>query len=308
MKRKTTLVLIVFLTIFTFYNQQGFFLKMSKPEKVNWEAYWVRRSGAIERNNFYYIIRKKIKLPFTPDEANLFISCQSRCLPYINGQPVQKIGLYANPPHQYFDHLQISGQLTKGENIIAVLGYNEGIDTFFGPAKPDGLLLQLEVKNGWRKKIITSDKTWQASKAEMWDFETERMGNQTGFQEIFDATKQPLGWEPAEVIGLTPQKPWEKLVLRPIPYLQETMASIKIFQKGFFSPNPNTPSFNIAKFINDGKKTVSQNLNEAPRPASRDVVSSPLSVELKSTEAEKGIHPRPKMCRGSLRSRINFAC
>ncbi len=40
-------------------------------------------------------------------------------------------------------------------------------------------------------------------------------------------------------------------------------------------------------------KTKKPIKNEAPRPASRDVVSSSsLSTELKSAEAEKGIHPR----------------
>lgn len=43
------------------------------------------------------------------------------------------------------------------------------------------------------------------------------------------------------------------------------------------------------------RKTYKVNLkNETPSPVSRGVISSPPSAELKSTEAEDGIHPRPK--------------
>lgn len=272
MKKNIILILIPFLVAFILLNNQGFFWKMSTPRRVNWKAYWIRKSGAVERKNFYYLARKKFKLPFLPTEANLFISCQSRCYLYINGQLVQKIGLYSNPPYQYFDYLQVTKHLKKKKNVIAILGYNEGIDTFFGPAKPDGLLFQLEAKNSWQKKIIVSDKTWRASKAGAWNCNSERIGNQTGFQEIFDARKMPTewrkidfddsSWEPAEIIGPPPQKPWKRLVLRPIPYLREETIPITTFQRGLFTPSPKAKLQNIAEFINAGKKTIAQNLNQ----------------------------------------------
>lgn len=134
-KRIVLITIFFFLLVFAFFSRQGSFEKMSNLNKVNWKASWIRRSGPIERKNFYYLARKKFNLSFTPTEANLFISCQSRCLVYLNGHLIQKIGLYNNPPYQYFDYLQVSLYLKKGENVIAVLGYNEGIDTFFWSKK-----------------------------------------------------------------------------------------------------------------------------------------------------------------------------
>jgi hypothetical protein len=100
MAKKISISLIFFfLIIIIFLNQQGFFWLMSPPEKVNWQASWIRKSGPIERKNFYYLARKKFSVNFLPVKANLFISCQSRCEVYINGQLVQKIGLYSNPPY-----------------------------------------------------------------------------------------------------------------------------------------------------------------------------------------------------------------
>jgi len=269
-KRVVLIIIFFFLLIFAFFSHQGSFEKMSNPDKVNWQASWIRQSGPIERKNFYYLARKKFNLSFVPKEANLFISCQSRCLIYINNHLIQKIGLYSNPPYQYFDYLQVSSSLKKGENVMAILGYNEGIDTFFGPKKPDGLLVQLEVKGQWQKKIITSDKSWKMEQTLAWDSNSERIWNPSaGFQEIFDQSKFPTNWqtidfkddswEKAEIIGPFYQKPWARLVLRPIPYLTEKVLPMNFLQTGDFITDPKANFKNPAEFVNSGKKITNQN-------------------------------------------------
>jgi len=271
MGKKIFLTLIfIFLIVSIFLSQKGFFLKLSSPEKVRWQASWIRKSGPIERKNFYFLGREKFNLAFKPTEANLFLSCQSRCAVYLNGNFVQKIGLYSNPPYQYFDRLQVTQSLKKGENVMAILGYNEGVDTFFGPKKPDGLLIQLEIKAGFRKKIIISDKSWKMAEAPAWDFNSERIWSPSaGFQEIFDQSKLPINWqtanfkddlwEKAEVIGPSYQKPWERLVLRPIPYLVEKTIPMTFLQTGDFFANSKADFKNPAEFVNSGQKIANRN-------------------------------------------------
>jgi len=269
MGKKIFLTLIfIFLIVSIFLSQKGFFLKLSSPEKVRWQASWIRKSGPIERKNFYYTARKKFNLSFTPTEANLFISCQSRCEIYLNGRFIQKTGLYSNPPYQYYDYFDISSLLQKGENFISILGYNEGVDAFFGPKKPDGLIAQIEIRSRWQKRFIFSNQEWKMAELNSWDSESERIWKtSTSFQEIFNASKysdewqkkefNDSLWEKAEIIGPFYQKPWSKLILRPIPYLQEEVIPLTLFQVGAFTPDNKADFKNPAKFINSGQKKLS---------------------------------------------------
>ncbi|MBM3205945.1 hypothetical protein FJZ41_03815, partial [Candidatus Shapirobacteria bacterium] len=245
----------------------GFFLKESTPEKVNWRATWVRKSGPVERKNFYYLARKKFHLNYQPTTARLFISCQSRCEVFLNEKQLRKIGLYSNPPYQYYDYFEVTSFLKRGENLIAILGYNEGIDSFFGPAKPDGLLVQLEIPSFWWKKMIVSDESWKMFELKAWDSDAQRIWKtSTSFQEIFNAAQSPqnwskiefddTNWERAEIIGSPPQNPWEKLILRPIPYLEEKIVPLNFFQQGNFTPDSQSDFNNPAIFINSGQKEI----------------------------------------------------
>lgn len=262
-----TLILLVLIVVLA---KAGFFWKTSTPEKVYWRGFWIRKSGPVERKNFYYLARKNFYLNFEPNSAHLFISCQSRCEVYLNEKRLQKIGLYSNPPYQYYDYFEVTPFLQKGENLISLLGYNEGVDAFFGPKKPDGLLVQLEIRSPWRKKMIVSNQSWKMDQVKAWEVESQRIWKtSTSFQEIFNADKysqewskidfNDSHWEKAEIIGLPPQEPWEKLVLRPLPYLEEKIVPLNFFQQGNFSPDTKSDVNNPAVFINSGQKKISTN-------------------------------------------------
>lgn len=80
--------LIPLLVVFVFFSRQGFFWKMSPPEKVDWKASWIRKSGAIERKNFYFLSRV--------DMQETFMDCPIReRSQYIGDARVQALVAYS---------------------------------------------------------------------------------------------------------------------------------------------------------------------------------------------------------------------
>jgi hypothetical protein len=216
-------VCIVLLLLFT-SGTKGY----SKP--VEQEMYWVRDSGS-ERNE-YVFFRKELPLSHSQIEGTIHIYADSRYALYVNGTCLGYGPARSYHKHPYYDTYNLAPFLKKGENILAVKAFSNGISTFRLHDFYGGIAVWGFIKEG-NATIDLGIQTWLCRKAEGYDQSSPRFNFATGPVEDWDTRKdvnwnlggQTLqGW--GKPVRIKNQQKWGDFLERTIPPLTQSDVSI----------------------------------------------------------------------------------
>jgi len=190
---------------------------------------WISIDESLVKSNQWICFRKNFNLNENKGPANFYIAVDSKYWLWINGKMVVFEGeLKRGPTPQdtYYDKVDVSSFLKKGNNTIAILVWYWGKDGFChkNSGKP-GLLAKLVLN----KQQINSDESWKVQIHPAYGdgappYPNPRLPESNIH---FDAQKDIAGWEQydyddkhwdfARVGGIYPCSPWNKLIERPIP-------------------------------------------------------------------------------------------
>jgi hypothetical protein len=192
-------------------------------------AKWISIDEGSMRPNQWICFRKNFVLKENESAAQFYIAVDSKYWLWVNGKMVVFEGELKrgpNPQDTYYDKVDISSYLQKGNNTIAVLMWYWGRDGFCHKnSGKAGLLAKLELKD----QQISSDESWKikvhpAYEESLPPYPNPRLPE---FNIHFDARKDISGWEQnnfddavwnnAKVLGTYPCAPWNMLIERPIP-------------------------------------------------------------------------------------------
>ena len=213
--KRVYILLICLLTIFTTIQAE--------------EAQWICASECNHTPNCWQIFRKNFNLSKRPDKVEVRISADSKYWLWINGELVVFEGSLKRGPSPgdcYYDIVDISKHLRKGDNSIAVLTWffgkggfshhNSGKAGLFFEGNADGV--SLNSGNSWLATIYTAYKDTDAPHPNFRLHESNIR---------FDAREQIDGWQErdyddsamkqAVAIAIAGDKPFGKMVKRPIP-------------------------------------------------------------------------------------------
>ena len=190
---------------------------------------WISVSEALFAPNQWICFRKSFDLKEIAPSSKLYIAVDSKYWLWINGKPVVFEGGLKrgpNPLDTYYDPVDITSFLKKGENTIAILMWYWGRDGYChkNSGKP-GLLAVLATG----KTSIGSDQTWKVNIHPAYGESEPPFPNfrLPEFNVHFDARKDIPGWEKPEyndtdwenarIVGVYPCSPWNRLHERPFP-------------------------------------------------------------------------------------------
>ena len=168
--------------------------------------------------------RRKFHLESIPETAEILITADSRYTLWINGEYVNHGPARGFQEHWPFDRIDIARYLRKGENIIAVLGYQYGMSCFsYRYENASGFLLAGKAGN----VDLSTGKSWKSRFAPGYYRGVAKGSNQYGMQEYYDC-RQNDGWKDADYcddnwccsegrpVGIMP---WHSFEERGIPLL-----------------------------------------------------------------------------------------
>ncbi|WP_016956463.1 alpha-L-rhamnosidase N-terminal domain-containing protein [Catenovulum agarivorans] len=144
---------------------------------VNWQADWIWSNTQASIPNSWVAFRKEVVIDNLDQQAKAYISADTKYWLWINGEmvvfeggftggpspvtPSPRIDNYVIASNKYYDTIDISRYLKKGNNTIAALAWYWGDNGTKGThisAMTGGFLFQAEVG----EQIIVSDKSWKA--------------------------------------------------------------------------------------------------------------------------------------------------
>lgn len=195
----------------------------------DWKAQWITSDQCQSVTNSWLCFHKTVKLSELGDlPVYADIAVDSKYWLWINGELVVFEGGLKrgpNPSDTYYDHVDITPYLEKGENSIAILMWYFGKDGFsHNSSGKAGLLFDCQTE----EFDILSDDSWgchfyrayEATKAPHPNWRLPESNIR------FNAQKEIVGWtekgahpkfSKAFVIGEAGISPWNDLVERPIP-------------------------------------------------------------------------------------------
>jgi len=208
---------------------------------TEWQASWIgaaadadeatppKMESNKEVTNQWSCFRKTIHLDNAPQQAVVRIAVDSKYWLWINGEMVVFEGQLKRGPTQedtYFDRVDLTKHLQKGDNTIAVLAWYFGKHGFSHKSSGKaGFVFDAEVDG----KRLLSDQSWKSVLHPAFGDTGEPHPNvRLSESNIrFDARKDFAGWQTpgfddsgwpeAVAYGMPPCGRWNRLVARPIP-------------------------------------------------------------------------------------------
>ena len=227
----------------------------NRKEYKEWEAQWIGPEK--EDPNSWICFRKTLNLKDNPENAMVKIACDSKYWLWINGELAIFEGQLKRgptPEDTYYDTLNISPFLKKGENTVAVLVWYFGKHGFsHNNSGKAGLIFDADI-DGNR---FISDSTWKVKLHPAYGKTGEPHPNfRLPEQNIhFDASNDIDGWtdagydasdwQNAQEFGIPPASPWNNLVARPI--LQWKNSGLKAYEEVNVITDPETGRKYVAK-------------------------------------------------------------
>ena len=230
-------------------------------EAKKWVAKWIWCEGEPVPQNFYLYCRKSFTLEGEVSEATIDVAADSRYKLFVNGKFAGRGPVRSDQRWQYYDTYDLRPLLRRGENVVAAIVHQFGIATGSYTLGRGGFLLQGEVRGGSGRGVrLDSDESWRVLPAPPWDREAARATPAIMWQEVYDARKEPLGWqEPGfddsswqrpVILGTPPVVPWENLVARDIPFLrEEEWRAAAIVNSGLVEVEPLAVQLDMPKLL-----------------------------------------------------------
>lgn len=187
---------------------------------------WIWLPDSEKPVNQYVLFRKNFILKHKPAEATIKISVDSDYQLFVNGIEIFGRQFSDYPHHRSFNTHRVSSCLQEGENLIAVLAYHRGEDSFeYRKGKP-GLIFQM---SSGKTALVVSDGSWDCRLSPSFTSgPIPKVTWQIGFTVNYDARKEDGwkdigyatdGWNKArEIVGPTDGY-WQSLRPRPLPQL-----------------------------------------------------------------------------------------
>lgn len=195
----------------------------------DWKAKWITSDRAQSKTNSWICYQKNVQLPELDNQpVYADIAVDSKYWLWVNGELVVFEGGLKrgpNPSDTYYDHVDLTPYLVKGDNSIAILLWYFGKDGFsHNSSGKAGLLFDCQTE----KFEILSDGSWGCRYYNAYE-ETGAPYPNWRLPESnirFNAQKEIVGWTEkganpkfpgALVLGEAGMSPWHNLVERPIP-------------------------------------------------------------------------------------------
>jgi hypothetical protein len=155
-------------------------------------------------NRFVYF-RKTFTLPSRPASSAFHVSADGRYQLWVNGQRVGRGPARCDPDEQSYDTYELSRFLREGPNLIAVLAHTYGrAMSWYQPPRYEhagilgagGLFVQGDITLASGALVqVDTDGSWRCQEATAWERQVPVGG--VGFTEIYDAAREPVGWQSA---------------------------------------------------------------------------------------------------------------
>jgi alpha-L-rhamnosidase len=232
-----------------------------EAEGKKWVAKWVWCEGEPVPQNFYLYCRKVFGLQGEAAEANVDVTADSRYKLFVNGKFIGRGPIRCDQRWEYYDTYDIRPFLEQGENVISAIVHQYGAPSHSYTVGRGGFLLQGEVRERSGRSVrLDSDESWRVRPAVTWDRESPRTCVAVMWQEIYDARKEPVGWQRARfddadwqhpvILGMPPVLPWENLVARDIPFLlEEERLPVAVVNSGVVDSAPLAVHLDIPKLL-----------------------------------------------------------
>ena len=155
---------------------------------------WIARQAHAE--DAYLRARRTFTLRARPLQATLRVAALGEYVLYVNGRYVgcgPAPSDLAEPLVDVYGLAELS--LVRGRNVIAVLAHNAHLGLPRRPRTSAGLWLRLDVTGprGRTEKIVT-DRRWRVAPAEDFSRRAPRVFWTSGFCEVRDLRREPVGW------------------------------------------------------------------------------------------------------------------
>lgn len=194
---------------------------------IQWHANYIWDDST--EDNTWMCFRKKVNI----DEENLKnivaqIAVDSKYWLYINDEMVVREGALKRgetPNSIYYDEIDLTKYLHKGENTIAVLVWYWGGESYSHNSSGQGAML-FQAKIG--DNYLITDETWKVSKHKAYLQDSLRPNNRLiEYNVYFDASLDDenwykseyddVNWKNSKIIGLAGSAPWGDMIKREIP-------------------------------------------------------------------------------------------
>jgi hypothetical protein len=147
--------------------------------------------------DYYLRARREFVLAAKPAFARLRVTAFTRYALYVNGKYVGSGPAPGKPTAPRLDEYAAAElPLVRGRNVMAVLAHNLFVGTARDARAAGGLWLQLDVEypDGATETIAT-DREWRVARAEDFHRRAPRVYWTTGFTEVRDLRREPVGWK-----------------------------------------------------------------------------------------------------------------
>lgn len=194
------------------------------------EALWIGSDHPFDLHEAYLDFRSPAswRLEKAPEQADLYITADSRYKLWINGDYVKRGPARCYPKYQSVDLLDITSHLRPGPNTIAVQVYQPGYSHFAYVFRGAAGLLLCLLCDG-RCELVT-DTAWRVHRDPSFAANAPRVsiygtGVEVRDMRLADDWQQvgfdDAGWAPARTVGTVGAYPWTNLTLRSLPLLEE---------------------------------------------------------------------------------------
>ena len=140
-------------------------IKRDGPVLTPWQAQWIWGADNTTMHN-WLCLRKKITVESVPAEVIARVAVDSRYWLWINGKRVIEDGQVKRGPNEkdsYFEYVDITPYLQKGENIVAVLAFYFGNDSKYYSYNSSGKgAFVMEADLGGQ--LLKTDESWKVKK------------------------------------------------------------------------------------------------------------------------------------------------
>ncbi len=153
-------------------------------------ASWIWPAQSATEPNQYVEFRHEFTLNGTPSDARLFISADSNYAVWLNGVFVDFGQYHDYPDDKCYDTLDVASHLRQGKNVLCVLGYHQGADSFQYLPGPPGLIYALQAGS---TSVVSGRDTMYRKSRDYVSGETARVTPQLGFTFEYHAAGDD-GW------------------------------------------------------------------------------------------------------------------